>query len=296
MRLPIFFAYIRFEKRFSEHTITAYESDLAQFQDFLQTTYAVSKDEDILHTHIRAWIVALLDQQIGARSINRKLSTLKSYFQFLVKRTVLERNPMEKVIAPKVGKRLPVVVPQDRLEFLFDQVEFGTDYKGVRDKTMLELLYQTGMRRSELINLTYRDIDLSQLTIKILGKGNKERIVPISHQLGRTLQAYLTVRSTQFPNELFNVLFLTEKGKKLYPKKVYAIVNHYLSLVTTEEQRSPHVLRHSFATHLSNNGAELNAVKELLGHSNLAATQVYTHNSIDRLKQIYQQAHPKAKE
>lgn len=296
MRLPIFFAYIRFEKRFSEHTITAYESDLAQFQDFLQTTYEVSKDEDILHTHIRAWIVALLDQKVGARSINRKLSTLKSYFQFLVKRTVLAQNPMDKVIAPKVGKRLPVFIPQDRLEFLFEQVEFGTDYKGIRDRTMLELLYQTGMRRSELMNLTYQDIDLEQLTIKILGKGNKERLVPISHKLSRTLQEYMTVRSTHFPNELFNVLFLTEKGKKLYPKKVYSIVNHYLSMVTTEEQRSPHVLRHSFATHLSNNGADLNAIKELLGHSSLAATQVYTHNSIERLKQIYQQAHPKAKE
>lgn len=295
MRQELFLTYIRFEKRFSEHTITAYETDLAQFKIYLQNTYEISKDEDIFHTHIRAWIVDLLEQKITTRSINRKLSTLKSYFQFLVKRAVLAQNPMQKVIAPKIGKRLPVVVPADRLEFLFEKVEFGTDFKGVRDKTILELLYQTGIRRSELINLTYQDINLQSLTIKVLGKGNKERLVPISHKLNHTLQAYMTIRNATFPLELFNFLFVTEKGKKLYPKKVYSIVKQYLSLITTEEQRSPHVLRHSFATHLSNNGADLNAIKELLGHSSLAATQVYTHNSIERLKQIYQQAHPKAK-
>ena len=296
MRLTTFYAYIRFEKRFSEHTIKAYETDLAQFQTFLQNTYEIKKDENIEHLHIRAWIVDLLEQNITTRSINRKLSTLKSYFQFLVKRAVLAANPMLKVIAPKVGKRLPIVIPADRLEFLFEQVEFSNDFKGVRDKMILELLYQTGIRRSELINLIDQNIDLEGLTIKVLGKGKKERLVPISHKLSRALQNYMTVRNATFPLELFNVLFLTEKGKKLYPKKVYSIVNHYLSLVTTEEQRSPHVLRHSFATHLSNNGADLNAIKELLGHSSLAATQVYTHNSIERLKQIYQQAHPKAKE
>ncbi len=296
MKLSLFYAYIRFEKRFSEHTIKAYETDLAQFQTFLHHTYEIKKDEAIEHLHIRAWIVDLLEQNITTRSINRKLSTLKSYFQFLVKRAVLAANPMLKVIAPKVGKRLPIVIPADRLEFLFEQVEFSHDFKGVRDKMILELLYQTGIRRSELINLIDQNIDLEGLTIKVLGKGNKERLVPISHKLSRTLQNYMTVRNATFPLELFNFLFLTEKGKKLYPKKVYSIVNHYLSLITTEEQRSPHVLRHSFATHLSNNGADLNAIKELLGHSSLAATQVYTHNSIERLKQIYQQAHPKAKE
>lgn len=296
MRLAIFFSYIRFEKRFSEHTIKAYESDLTQFQTFIKNTYEVNNDEDIRHTYIRAWIVDLIDQKITTRSINRKLSTLKSYFQFLVKRTVLAQSPMQKVIAPKVGKRLPVVVPADRLEFLFEQVEFSNDFKGVRDKTILELLYQTGIRRSELINLVDQNINLKELTIKVLGKGNKERLVPISHNLSRTLHNYMILRNATFPLELFNCLFVTEKGKKLYPKKVYSIVKHYLSLITTEEQRSPHVLRHSFATHLSNNGADLNAIKELLGHSSLAATQVYTHNSIERLKQIYQQAHPKAKE
>jgi len=295
MRLTNFFSYIRFEKRFSEHTIKAYETDLTQFKNFINTTYELNNDEGIQHTHIRAWIVDLLERKVSSRSINRKLSTLKSYFQFLIKRAVITLDPMQKVIAPKVGKRLPVVVPVDRLEFLFEKVDFGNDFGGVRDKTMLELLYQTGIRRSELINLTYQNVNLEELTIKVLGKGNKERIVPISHQLSRTLQAYITIKNATFPLELFNVLFVTEKGKKMYPKKVYSIVNHYLSLITTEEQRSPHVLRHSFATHLSNNGADLNAIKELLGHSSLAATQVYTHNSIERLKQIYQQAHPKAK-
>lgn len=295
MRLTNFFSYIRFEKRFSEHTIKAYESDLTQFKNYINLTYEVNNDEDIRHTHIRAWIVDLLEQKVTTRSINRKLSTLKSYFQFLIKRAVLTLDPMEKVIAPKVGKRLPVVIPVDRLEFLFEQIEFGNDFKGIRDKTMLELLYQTGIRRSELMNLTYQDVNLEELTIKVLGKGKKERLVPISHKLSQTIQTYMAIKNATFPLELFNVLFVTEKGKKMYPKKVYTIVNHYLSLITTEEQRSPHVLRHSFATHLSNNGADLNAIKELLGHSSLAATQVYTHNSIERLKQIYQQAHPKAK-
>ena len=296
MRLANFFSYIRFERRFSEHTIKAYETDLTQFKNYLETEYNLNQDKAIEHTQIRSWIVYLIEQKISSRSINRKLTTLKSYFHFLIKRAVLSKNPMLKVIAPKMGKRLPVVVTEDKLEFLFEQIEFGTDYKGVRDNTILELLYQTGLRRSELINLTDRDLDLEQLTIKVLGKGNKERLVPISHKLRDILQAYMTVRNANFPLELFNILFLTEKGKKLYPKKVYSIVKHYLSLITTEEQRSPHVLRHSFATHLSNNGADLNAIKELLGHSSLAATQVYTHNSIERLKQIYQQAHPKAKE
>ncbi|MEM6322003.1 MAG: tyrosine-type recombinase/integrase [Bacteroidota bacterium] len=296
MRITNFFAYIRFEKRFSEHTITAYETDLVQFRDFLKATYEITEDSDIDHFQIRAWIVHLFEQSVSARSVNRKLSTLKSYFQFLRKRAVVSNDPMQKVIAPKVGKRLPIVVPEERLEFMFDQVEFGSDFKGIRDKTLLEVLYQTGLRRSELINLTEKDVDLENLTIKVLGKGNKERLVPISHQLSRLLKEYQVIRNATFPQELFNVLFLTERGKKMYPKKVYSIVKKYLSLVTTEDQRSPHVLRHSFATHLSNNGADLNAIKELLGHSSLAATQVYTHNSIERLKQVYQQAHPKAKE
>ena len=295
MKQALFFSYIRFEKRFSPHTIKAYESDLTQFQSFLLETYDIEKDESIEHSHIRAWIVALLQDMVSARTINRKLSTLKSYFNFLVKQKIITTNPMQKVAAPKVGKRLPVVVAEHQLDRLLDQQDFGTDFKGVRDQAILEILYQTGIRRSELINLTYKDLDLDNLRIKVLGKGSKERIIPISHKLSRLLQHYLEIRRSNFEHALFNFLFVTEKGKKLYPKKVYMIVRHYLSQVTTEEQRSPHVLRHSFATHLSNNGADLNAIKELLGHSSLAATQVYTHNSIERLKQIYQQAHPKAK-
>jgi integrase/recombinase XerC len=291
-----FFSYIQFEKRFSEHTIKAYKSDLTQFATFLKQTYDIENQITIQHSHIRAWIVDLLQQQITPRSINRKLSTLKSYFQFLVKQNFIAQNPMQKVIAPKVGKRLPVIVAEKQLSFLFDQIEFGTDFKGLRDKTLLDVLYQTGIRRSELINLTFQSVDLEGFTLKIFGKGNKERLIPISRQLSQQIEKYIALRNTTFPSlALFNFLFVTEKGKKLYPKKVYNIVNHYLSLITTEDQRSPHVLRHSFATHLSNNGADLNAIKELLGHSSLAATQVYTHNSIDRLKEVYQQAHPKAK-
>ena len=295
MKRGLFFSYIQFEKRFSEHTVKAYQTDLDQFCDFLFKTYEISKAKDIRHTHIRAWIVDLMENKIAPRSINRKLSTIKSYFHFLIKRSVLEENPMLKVLPPKVGKRLPVVIDAAKMDLLLDQVEFGTDYKGVRDKTILELLYQTGIRRSELINLTFQDIDFDNLQIKVTGKGNKERLIPISAALEKTLRIYISVRKDHLPPTLFNLLFITKKGKKLYPKAVYKIVHDYLSLVTTKEQRSPHVLRHSFATHLSDNGADLNAIKELLGHSSLAATQVYTHNSIERLKQVYQQAHPKAK-
>ena len=295
MKQALFFSYIRFEKRFSKHTINAYETDLAQFQKYLLNTYDINDDRQIAHIHIRAWVVELLQQNVKTRSVNRKLSTLKSYFQFLLKRGYIDKNPMLKVVAPKVGKRLPVIVEEPKLSLLFNEIEFSDDYKGQRDKVLLEVLYQTGMRRSELINLTFEDVDLDRLVIKVLGKGNKERLIPISHRLGILLQQYIDIRKSTFPLVLFNNLFVTEKGNRLYPKKVYTIVKKYLSMVTTEEQRSPHVLRHSFATHLSNNGADLNAIKELLGHSSLSATQVYTHNSIERLKQIYQQAHPKAK-
>ncbi len=295
MKQDLFLSYIQFEKRFSRHTIKAYKTDLDQFHDFLLKMYELTKAQDIEHTHIRAWIVGLMENKITSRSINRKLSTLKSYFRFLIKRGILQEDPMLKVLAPKMGKRLPVVVDAQKMDLLLDQVEFGADYKGIRDRTILELLYQTGIRRSELINLTFQNLNFDNLQINVVGKGNKERLIPISAALEATLQKYLAIRNAHFPPELFNLLFVTQKGKKLYPKAVYTIVRRYLSLVTTEEQRSPHVLRHSFATHLSNNGADLNAIKELLGHSSLAATQVYTHNSIERLKQIYQQAHPKAK-
>lgn len=296
MKYNLFLAYLQFEKRFSNHTVKAYQTDLAQFQVFLKDTYAIEEESTIDHQHIRAWIIHLLEGQISPRSINRKLSTLKSFFQFLIKKGKLEKDPMLKVIAPKVGKRLPAFVEEAPLERLLEEVSFGTDFIGIRDRLIMDLFYQTGVRRSELIHLQISDIDFQGQAIKVLGKGNKERLIPINRDLRLQIEHYLELRKETFPSILeLGQLFLTKKGKPLYPKLVYNLVRKYLSYVTTQEARSPHVLRHSFATHLSNNGADLNAIKELLGHASLAATQVYTHNSIERLKQIYQQAHPKAK-
>ena len=295
MNITTFLKYLEFEKRFSPHTISAYKSDLEQFYIFLKLTYEIEQAKDIGHIHIRAWVVELIQNKITPRSINRKLSTLKSYFKFLKKRKSIIQNPMLKVIAPKVGKRLPVVVKELEIENLFEQIDFGEGFPAVRDEMIMELLYSTGMRRSELIQLTPSDLDFHQQHIKVLGKGNKERLIPFAKKLNDRLKNYLLVRNEEFSLSLKDPLFLTNKGQKLYPKFVYNLVKKYLSHVTTVEQRSPHVLRHSFATHLSGNGADLNAIKELLGHSSLAATQVYTHNSIEQLKKVYQQAFPKAK-
>lgn len=295
MDITVFLKYLELEKRFSTHTITAYQSDLFQFFAYLEETYSLTSILEVRHFHLRAWVVELMQNKITPRSINRKLSTLKTYFKFLKRRKEIQENPMLKVIAPKVGKRLPVVVKEIELENLFEKINFGDGYSAVRDEMIMEMLYSTGMRRSELINLTPNDLDFFNDQVKVLGKGNKERLIPFARPLADRLKNYLEIRNDEFALGPTNSLFVTEKGKKMYPKLVYNLVKKYLSQITTVEQRSPHVLRHSFATHLSNNGADLNAIKELLGHSSLAATQVYTHNSIEKLKKVYQQAHPKAK-
>jgi len=295
MKLTTFLQYIEFEKRFSVHTITAYRTDLGQFTDFLATTYDMTSAKEVRHTHIRSWMVQLMQGGMTSRSVNRKLSALKTYFLFLKRRGHIKLNPMLKVAAPKSGKRLPVFIQQEHLTLLFNEVDFGEGYEGSRNRTIMELLYATGMRRSELIGLAIKNISFEQGHVKVFGKGQKERLIPMSKHLDRVMKDYLTIRDQHFPAGAEQPLFLTGKGKKLYPKFVYNLVRKCLSSVTTVEQKSPHVLRHSFATHLSNNGADLNAIKELLGHANLAATQIYTHNSIDKLKKVYEQAHPKAK-
>jgi len=295
MKQTTFLRYLEFEKRFSSNTLIAYQSDLDQFFSFLSNTYQIHEEEAIRHTHIRSWIVSLIQEQISTRSINRKLSSLKTFFRFLQKRDGLKHNPMLKVQAPKVGKRLPVFVQKDKMELLFERVDFGQDYEGARDHAILEMLYSTGMRRAELIGLEIKDINFSQNQLLVTGKGNKERLVPFGDRLRQTLSAYIGLRNNAFPDVVTKALFLTSKGRPLYPKFVYNLVRRILSQVTTAEQRSPHVLRHSFATHLSDNGADLNAIKALLGHASLAATQIYTHNSVEKLKKVYQQAHPKAK-
>ncbi|MCB0584988.1 MAG: tyrosine-type recombinase/integrase [Phaeodactylibacter sp.] len=294
MREKSFLQYLQYEKRFSPNTLAAYRKDLEQFLQFIEEEQGLTSVEDVGHFHIRSWIVHLIAQGRAARTANRKLSTLKAYFRFLIRRNHLKVDPTAKVSAPKVGKRLPGSLKRSELAQLFQQVEFENGYSGARGRMILELLYSTGMRRSEAMNLDLTDIDFHSSQIRILGKGNKERLVPISPALADNLKAYLNERNEAFPNAGSNRLFLTDKGQPLYPKLMYNIVHRYLSLVTSNAQRGPHALRHSFATHLSENGAGLNAIKELLGHSSLASTQIYTHNSIERLKQVYKNAHPKA--
>ncbi|MFK7934733.1 MAG: tyrosine-type recombinase/integrase [Saprospiraceae bacterium] len=295
MKRNAFFNYMQYEKRASIHTLTAYRKDLEQFFDYLKLHYPDTEVTDIDHLQIRSWIVQMLGNGITPRSTNRKLSALKSYFKYLRKNSHMEHDPMLKVTAPKVGKRLPAVVEQQQLEQLFTHVQFGEDFNGQRDRLILDLLYSTGMRRSELVNLTIGNIDLPRQQLKVLGKGNKERLIPFGQSLQQAIIDYLKLREQTFPDADSRRLLLNKKGENVTPQLVYNIVKKYLSAVTTAEKRSPHVLRHSFATHLANNGADINAIKELLGHANLAATQIYTHNSIDQLKKVYEQAHPKAK-
>jgi integrase/recombinase XerC len=220
------------------------------------------------------------------------LTVLKSFYKFLLREGVVSENPLRKIVPPKTSKRLPLFVEKDKMAVLFDKIEFEPGYPGLRNRLVLEMFYLTGMRLSELVNLKETDIDFHYHTIKVLGKRNKERLIPFPDNFESTLKSFLEIKRTSFDDQ--NMLFLTDKGKPVYPKLIYTIVHRYLGLVTTIDQKSPHVLRHTFATHLLNNGAELNAVKEILGHASLAATQVYTHNTIDKLKLIYNQAHPKA--
>lgn len=285
-----FLEYLQYEKRFSNHTILAYSNDLLQFSTYLEKEYEVKELQDINHTLIRSWIVSMMDDKITARSVNRKITTLKTFYKYLLRQQLVKENPMLKIQSPKTAKRLPVFVEKDNMDALLDSVEFGSDFEGQRNKLMMELLYATGMRLSEMINLKQADISLGSLQLKVLGKRNKERIIPFNNELKSLLEAYLAHEETK--NKEY--LFITKNGKKLYEKFVYRVVNKYLSLVTSIQKKSPHVLRHTFATHMLNNGADLNAIKELLGHANLSATQVYTHNTVEKLKNVHKQAHPKA--
>lgn len=290
-----FYRYLQYERRFSPHTLTAYRLDLGQFSEFLEKTYQLTDAREIRHTHIRSWMVELMGHGNVPRTVNRKLSCLKSFFKFLRKQGDIDTNPMAKVVAPKMGKRLPVFVTEKSMSLLFEHVDFGAGYKGLCHRLVVEMLYCTGMRRSELAAMGVKDLDLHAFQVKVTGKGSKERLIPIDRHLVELLGQFIEARKAHFPNAGDSNLFLTDKGQPLNAGHVYTIVKRHLSSVTTVEQRSPHVLRHTFATHLSNRGADLNAIKELLGHASLAATQIYTHNSIEKLKKAYEQAHPKAK-
>lgn len=284
-----FLEFIKFEKRFSKHTLVAYSNDLRQFISYLQTTYEIKNSSEINHIIIRSWIVSLMEQKISPRSVNRKITTLKTFYKYLLRQNIVKENPMLKILSPKTSKRLPVFIEKDKMNTLLDDSAFGDDFEGQRNKLIIELFYATGIRLSELINLKQANVDLYQCQIKVLGKRNKERIVPFNSILKDQIQQYITSKS----NLSDEFLFVNKNGKQLYEKFVYRIVNTYLSLITTANKKSPHVLRHTFATHMLNNGADLNAIKELLGHANLSATQVYTHNTVEKLKNIHKQAHPR---
>ncbi len=292
MYIEDFVNYIGKEKRLSENTLLAYQTDLIQFKDFLSTEYAIENVSEVKASIIRSWMVHLMENNISNRSINRKISTLQSYYKYLMRVQKLDGNPMNGILRPKVAKKLPAFYSDDDMSKLFEEVEFADSMEGHRDRLLMLMLYTTGMRRSELIAINKKDIDLNAQTIRVLGKGNKERIIPLMPEVIQEIKTYTTYTEENFGEQAR--LFLTSKGKPFYPELVYRVVRDYLSTVTSVSKKSPHVIRHTFATHLLNNGAELNTVKELLGHANLSATQVYTHNTFEKLKSVYKQAHPRA--
>jgi len=289
-----FLDYLKFEKRYSPHTLRGYQDDLLQFEGWLSAEGLETELRKMESPLIRSWFASLKDGGIGSRSINRKISTLKSFFKFLLRQEIIESSPMTTIVSPRVGKRLPAFVEQKDTKELFTHMEFEDNWDGRTHRMILEILYGTGLRLSELINIKTNQFDPKKGTLRVLGKGNKERVLPLNEELRKSLAGYISEKSKLLEKYDDQFVLVNGKGKKLYPKYVYLAVRHYLSLVTTIAYKGPHVLRHSFATHLTNNGADLNAVKELLGHSSLAATQVYTHNTIEKLKSVYRKAHPKA--
>lgn len=290
--IQTFLKYLRYEKRFSEHTLSAYQKDLDQLIKFLSEEFEITAPEAVNHSVLRSWVAHLIDQDISPRSVNRKIATLKSFYKFLLLREEISQNPASRLKPLKADKKLPTFVREGEMTVLLDQIEFSEDFEGHRDKMILELLYATGIRLSELIGLKDEDVNHYQGVIKVLGKRNKERIIPVSDFVVKSINIYLEHRDQNFGKCKY--LLVTDSGEKLYPMMVYRTVKKYLEQVTTISKKSPHVLRHTFATHLLNKGADLNAVKDLLGHTSLAATQVYTHNSMEKLKSVFDQAHPKA--
>lgn len=293
MHIDLFIKYIKYEKRYSLHTVQSYENDLTKFAEFFNYNKQNFDPLAISHQEIRKWIVFLMETGYSVKSINRKLSALKSFYKFLLKENYVSKSPLIKISAPKSNKSLPHFVERNRMDLLLDEVSFGDGFEAFRDKVVIELLYLTGMRLAELNGLKTTDIDFSSKNLKVLGKRNKERIIPINNELMMSLKNYIDIRQKEIkPSNEY--LILTKKGEKAYPKLIYRIVKKYLEQVTTIEKKSPHVLRHTFATHMLNSGADLNAIKEILGHANLSATEIYTHNTFEKLKSIYKQAHPRA--
>lgn len=296
MSATTFIAYLALERKYSPHTVNAYRKDIAEFSAFCKKTYELHSIDTVEYGIIRNWIVLLVNKKISNRSVNRKVASLKAYYKFLQRVEKITFNPLARHKALKTSRKLEIPFSESEMERIFGEITFEGTFEGTRDKLIIELLYTTGIRRSELINLKVKDVDLVQQTIKVLGKRNKERIIPLLDSTCHSFRPYLEARKV-FPdsgNEGF--VFLSQTGHKIYETLVYRIINGYFSKVSSKVKKSPHILRHTFATHLLNKGADLNSVKELLGHSSLASTQVYTHNSIAELKKAHASAHPRSKE
>lgn len=291
-RITDFLQYLRFEKRYAQHTRTAYETDLSQFQQYIKAQFDIDAIADISHFHIRSWVATFKDEGLAARSINRKLSGLNSFYKYLLRLGVVEKNPVKQLHALRLPDRLPMYLKEREMQNLLEEITFEEGFKGATDRLICEMLYRLGIRRSELINIKENDIEWSLKQLRVLGKGNKERLVPLSSEMLNTFRTYIQEKKSLPVDDTHHLLVL-ETGRPLYESYVYRVVKHYLSQVTTLSKRSPHILRHTFATHLLNNGANIQAIKELLGHSSLAATQVYTHNNIDKLKEIHKLNHPR---
>lgn len=286
-----FLEFLQFEKRSSAHTIKSYQTDLEQFRKYLLFQYDCNLPETAKAPMLRSWVVSMMEEGLNPSSINRKIAALRTFYGYLRKKKHIDSDPTKILSALKTRKKLPAFVEEKSMEMLFEEGVFSDDFEGLRDRVIMELLYGSGIRLSELVELELKDLDLPARTIRVFGKRSKERIVPVSTSLAQLLQKYIEQRA---PEENTDILLLTDSNKAVYPVFVQRKVKQYLSAVTTLAQKSPHVLRHTYATHLLNRGADLNAIKELLGHANLAATQIYTHNSIEKLKKTHQQAHPKA--
>ena len=296
MSLAAFQSYLSLEKNYSPHTIKAYSRDISDFTAFADTEFKLEDPRDSNYSIVRSWIVKLVGDGLSNRSVNRKISSLNAFFKFLVKVEAIESNPLAKHKALKTSKKIEIPFSEEEMINIIQQIEYTEDFEGYRDKLIIELLYTTGIRRSELINLRLADFDLHQKTLRVLGKRNKERIIPLINSTIEHYRQYLVFRGEQIHDLEEDHVFLSKSGSKIYETLVYRIINRYFSKVSSKVKKSPHILRHTFATHLLNKGADLNAVKELLGHSSLASTQVYTHNSIAELKKVHATAHPRSRE